>query len=139
MGHFSSGLTLFDQSTLHFYQGPSYAGLSLLPPEPSNPSSHISRSIHVSQTIPLSSPLPHMMSVGSLDSPLHAPNPVSHTNPLAASPQIYTNPIISLPPSPVQIYTINPRNLVYPIAPLTHKLSSHSSRPTTRHHHYQKK
>jgi hypothetical protein len=52
---------------------------------------------------------------------------------------INTNPIISLPPSPVQIYTTNPTNLVYPTAPLTHKLSSHSSKSTTRHHPYQKK
>jgi len=80
-----------------------------------------------------------MMYAGSMDSPMHAPHPVSHSNPINAPPQIYTNPIISLPPSLVQPYTTNPPNLVYPTAPLTHKLSSHSSRSTTRHHPYQKK
>lgn len=86
MGHSSSGLTLFGPSALHFYQGPSSTGLSLLTLEPSNPNSHISRSIHVSQTIPSSSPLPNMMSaIGSMDSPMHAPNPVSHTKPINAS------------------------------------------------------
>jgi hypothetical protein len=138
MGHSSLGLTLFGLSALHFYQGPTFAGLSLVPLQPSYlPSSHISCSIHVSQPIPSSSPLPHMMSLGSMDSPMHAPHPVSHTNPIDASPHIYTNPIISLPSSLVQLYTTNPPNLVYPTAPLTHKLSFHSSRSTTRHHPYQ--
>jgi hypothetical protein len=139
-GHSSSGLTLFDPSTLHFYQGPSSVGLSLVLPEPLTlPSSHISLSIHVSQSTPSSSPLSHMMSAGSMNSPMHAPHPVSHSNPLNAPPHKYTNPIISLPPSPVQTYTTNPPNLVYPTAPLTHKLSSNSSWSTTRHHLYQKK
>jgi hypothetical protein len=140
MGHSSSGLTLFGPSALHFYQGPSSAGLSFVPPNPLPlPNSLISRSIHVSLPIPSSSPLPHMMFAGSMDSPMHAPHPTSHSHPINTPSQIYTNPIISLPPSPVQPYTTNSPNLFYPTAPLTHKLSSHSSRSTTCHQPYQKK
>jgi len=38
MGHSSSCLTLFGPLALHFYQGPSSTGLSLLDPKPSNDS-----------------------------------------------------------------------------------------------------
>jgi hypothetical protein len=140
MGHSSSGLTLFGQSALHFYQGSSSASLSCVPPDPSIlPSSHISRSIHVSPNFPSSSPLSHMMSAGSLDSTMHAPQPVSHPTPLHNPPQIYTNPIISRPSFSVPPHTTFSPHPVYPSEPLTHKFSSHSSRSITRHHPYQKK
>lgn len=141
MGHLSSGQTLFGPFALHFYQGPSSVGLSITPPEPLTlPSSHISRSLHVSSTIPLSSsPLSPLVSAGSLASPLFAPQPVSLSQPKHNPPQIYTNPIISLPSSPVQPYTTLSPNPVYPMAPLPHKFSSPLSQSTTRHHPYQKK
>jgi hypothetical protein len=71
--------------------------------------------------------------------PMHAQHLVSHINPMNAPPQVYTNPIISLPPLPFQIYITHPTNLAYPNALTTHKLSSPSSRSTTRHHPYQRK
>jgi hypothetical protein len=76
---------------------------------------------------------------GSMNTPMHAQHLVSHINPMNAPPQVYTNPIISMPPLPFQIYTTHPTNLAYPNAPTTHKLSSPSSRSTTRHHPYQRK
>jgi hypothetical protein len=71
--------------------------------------------------------------------PLQAPNLVSSSHPLNFPPQIYIKPILSLPPSPVQSYTTNFPNLVYPIAPLSHKMPAYSTRSVTRHHPYRKK
>jgi len=117
MGHSSSGLTLFGSFALHFYQGPSSAGQSCVPPNPSiPPSSHISRSFHVSPNFPSSSPLSHM-SAGSLDSTIYASKPVSHPTPLHNPPQIYTNLIISLPSSPAPSHTTFPPIQSTPLNP----------------------
>lgn len=108
-----------------------------MPPEPSSLSgSPFSRSFQASPIVTCSSPLPSMVSAGSMASPLQAPNLPSSSPPINLPHQIYTNPIISLPPSPVQPYTTNSPHLVYPTLP--HKLPSYSTRSVTRHHPYHK-
>jgi len=135
------GAFLFRPSALHFYQGPPSTALSLLDPEPMIPSPLMTRDHQVSQPTPSPCPFPNMMPdiPVFMNTPMHAQHLVSHINPMNVPPQVYTNPIISLPPLPFQIYTTHLTNLAYPNAPTTHKLSSPSSRSTTRHNPYQRK
>jgi len=95
----------------------------------------VSRSFHASPLATDSS----MPSMVSGEPPLPPSYPVPSSHPSNFPPQIYIKPILSLPPSPVHPYTSNVPNLVYPTAPLPHKMPTYSTRSVTRHHLYHKK
>lgn len=143
MGHSSSGLTLFGPSALHFYQGFTSSTLSMaseLLPLPPNPSllaglSQVSFSPSLGPSPASKQPQP--VSLGQSSPPTHGHH--STTQPIHAPPQIYTNPIISLPPSPPQIYCSQTSKPSYLNAPNPHPLPSRTYRSSTRHHPYQRK
>jgi hypothetical protein len=102
MGHSSSGLTLFGPSALHFYHGPSsvFSGISNRDSETLLPShAPLPRDLPVSH--PSSSPF-FTDNIGSHGISQHAYQPDFQQFPMSNQPQVYTNPIISLPPSTVQ-------------------------------------
>jgi hypothetical protein len=75
---------------------------------------------------------------------LDQPSPPTHdspptTQPIHAPPQIYTNPIISLPSSPFHIHSSQPSHTSYQTAPFLHPLPTRTLRSSTRHHPYERK
>jgi hypothetical protein len=139
MGHSSSGLTLFGQSALHFYHGPSsvFSDVSTRDSEPLLPSpASLPRDLQVSQ--PLSSPF-FTDTLGSHGISHHAYQPDFQQFPMSSQPQVYTNPIISLPPSTVQPSphpTPNPS--AYKIPNIIKSSHSRPSRSSPRLHHFQR-
>jgi hypothetical protein len=144
MGHSSSGLTLFGPSPLHFYQEFASTGLTTdtehLPPNPSPLAgqSHVSFS-PTSASFPASNYMPNSVSLEQPSPPTHAFHPATTTHPIYAPPQIYTNPIISLPHSPFQICSSQPTYPSYLYAPISHHLPTRTFRSSTRHHPYRRK
>jgi hypothetical protein len=139
MGHSSSGLTLFGPSALHFYHGPSsvFSDVSTRDPDTLLPSpSSMPRDLHVSQ--PLSS---HFFTdtLGSLGISQHAYQPDFQHFPMSSQPQVYTNPIISIPPSTVQASphpTPNPS--AYTVPNILKSSHSRPSRSSPRLHPYKR-